>query len=108
MQIDAKLKCKSKFALFSNWRSKHLGGSDVIINMMGDLLKIQSDLNRRPQQMKPENQKSENLEEDNVLGVIEPNPFLASPRIFGPKCSTLEWLGGFRALELISDTATEI
>ena len=76
--------------------------------MMSDLLKIQSDLDRRPRQMKPANQKSENLEEDNVLGVIEPNPFLASPRLFGPKCSTLEWLGGFRAFELVYDSANDI
>ena len=76
--------------------------------MISDLLKNRSDLDRRSQQMKPANQKSENLEEVNVLGVIEPNPFLASPRLFGPKCSTLEWLGGFRAFELVCDTATEI
>ena len=76
--------------------------------MMSDLLKIQSDLNRRPKQMKPANQKSENLEEESGVGVIEPNPFLASPRLFGPKCSTLEWLGGFRAFELVSDARTEI
>ena len=76
--------------------------------MMSDLLKIQSDLDRRPRQMKPANQKSENLEEDNVLGVIEPNPFLASQRLFGPKCSTLEWLGGFRAFELVCDSANDI
>ena len=76
--------------------------------MMSDLLKIQSDLNRRPKQMKPANQKSENLEEESGLGVIEQNPFLASPRLFGPKCSTLEWLGGFRAFEFVSDTRTEI
>ncbi len=76
--------------------------------MMSDLIKIQSDLDRRPQQMKPANQKSENLEEQSGLGIIEPNPFLASPRLFGPKCSTLEWLGGFRAFEFVCDTATDI
>ena len=53
--------------------------------MMSDLLKIQSESDRRPQQMKPAHQKSENLEEESGLGVIEPNPFLASPRLFGPK-----------------------
>tara|TARA_B100001093_G_C26172613_1_gene736364 strand:+ start:171 stop:398 length:228 start_codon:yes stop_codon:yes gene_type:complete len=75
---------------------------------MSDLLKIQSDLDRRPRQMKPANQKSENFEEESGPGVIEPNPFLASTRVFGPKCSTLEWLGGFRAFELDSDAAIEI
>ena len=76
--------------------------------MSSDLLKIQSDLNRRPQQMKPANQKSENSEEESFLGVVEPDPLSASPRLFGPKCSTIEWLGGFRAFELDSDTAADI
>ena len=76
--------------------------------MSSDLLKIQSDLNRRPQQMKPANQKSEKSEEEIFLGVIEPDPLSASPRLFGPKCSTIEWLGGFRAFELVSDTPVDI
>ena len=74
---------------------------------MSDLLKIQSDLDRRPQQMKPANQKLENLEEESSLGLIEPNPCLSAPRFFGPKCSTIEWLGGFRAFETVCDTPTE-
>jgi len=76
--------------------------------MMSDLLKIQTDLNRRPQQTKPANKKSDNLDEETSSSVIEPNPLLASSRFFGPKCSTLEWLGGFRAFELVSETATKI
>ena len=76
--------------------------------MMSDLLKIQSDLDRRPRQMKPANKKSENLEEESGFGLIEPNPLFATTRLFGPKCSTLEWLGGFRAFELDSDAATDI
>ena len=76
--------------------------------MMNDLLKIQSSLDRRPQQMNRENKVPENLEEESVFGVIEPDPFLASPRVFGPKCSTVEWLGGFRAFESVSDSPTDI
>ena len=76
--------------------------------MSSDLLKIQSDLNRRPQQMKPANQKLDNSEEENFLGVIQVDPLSASPRIFGPKCSTIEWLGGFRAFELVSHTVSDI
>ena len=52
--------------------------------MMNDLLKIQSELDRRPKQMKPENKNSQMKEEEQISGVIEPNPYLASPRLFGP------------------------
>lgn len=76
--------------------------------MMSDLLKIQSSLDRRPQQMNQEKKKVENSEEEGFLGVVEPNPFLSSPRLFGPKCSTVEWLGGFRAFESVSDSATDV
>ena len=72
--------------------------------MMNDLLKIQSELDRRPKQMKPENKNSQIKEEDLISGIIEPNPYLASPRLFGPKCSTHEWLGGFRAFQLQNDS----
>ena len=68
--------------------------------MMNDLLKIQSELERRPKQMKPEYKNSQIKEEEPISGIIEPNPYLASPRLFGPKCSTQEWLGGFRAFQL--------
>ena len=77
---------------------------DVSYYMMNDLLKIQSELDRRPKQMKPENKNSQIKEEDLISGIIEPNPYLASPRLFGPKCSTQEWLGGFRAFQLHSDS----
>ncbi len=67
---------------------------------MGDLLKIQSELDRRPKQMKSENKKSDAQQDEEYIGIIEPNPLLASSRLFGPKCSTQEWLGGFRAMQL--------
>ena len=50
--------------------------------MMNDLLKIQSELDRRPKQMKPENKNSQIKEEELISGIIEPNPYLASPRLF--------------------------
>ena len=49
--------------------------------MMNDLLKIQSELDRRPKQMKPENKNSQIEEEEPISGIIEPNPYLASPRL---------------------------
>ena len=71
--------------------------------MMNDLLKIQSDLDRRPKQIKSENKKSDAQENEENGGIIEPNPLLATARLFGPKCSTQEWLGGFRAMQLSND-----
>ena len=76
--------------------------------MMNDLLKIQSDLDRRPKQMKPENKNSDVQNDDENMSVIEPNPLFANPRFFGPKCSTQEWLGGFRALQLTNDSLGKI
>ena len=67
---------------------------------MGDLLKIQSELDRRPKQMKSDNKKSDAKQAEEYIGIIEPNPHLATSRLFGPKCSTQEWLGGFRAMQL--------
>ena len=72
--------------------------------MMNDLIKIQSELDRRPKQMKSENKKSDAQLDDSNMSVIEPNLLWATPRLFGPKCSTQEWLGGFRALQKTTDT----
>ena len=72
--------------------------------MMNDLLKIQSDPDRRPKQMKSENKKSDVQQNEENVSIIEPNPLLATARLFGPKCSTQEWLGGFRAMQLSDDS----
>ena len=75
---------------------------------MSDLLKIQSDLDRRPKQIKSENKKSDVQDNEENVGIIEPNPGLATARLFGPKCSTQEWLGGFRAMLLTNDSLGKI
>ena len=75
--------------------------------MMNDLLKIQSDPDRRPKQMKSENKKSDVQQNEENMGLIEPNPLLANSRLFGPKCSTQEWLGGFRAMQLTDDSLSK-
>jgi len=72
--------------------------------MMNDLIKIQSELDRRPKQMKSENKNSDAQLDESNMSVIEPNLLLATPRLFGPKCSTQEWLGGFRALQITTDS----
>ena len=98
------LKHKIIFFYFLKIKSKQVICLDVLYYMMNDLLKIQSELDRRPKQMKPENKNSQIKEEELISGIIEPNPYLASPRLFGPKCSTHEWLGGFRAFQLQNES----
>ena len=54
--------------------------------------------------MKSENKKSDVQQNEENVSIIEPNPLLATARLFGPKCSTQEWLGGFRAMQLSDDS----
>ena len=75
--------------------------------MMEDLLRIQSDLNRRPKQMNVKKDKKEQANDGEFMPVVEPNPYLASARLFGPKCSTVEWLGGFRAFEFTQTSVSK-
>ena len=74
---------------------------------MGELRNIQSDLNHRHQQMKPKKEKTVSPEDENVSSIVEADPFMASKRLFGPKCSTVEWLGGFRAFECHQHSASD-
>ena len=102
------LQNKIFFRYFLKIKSKQVICLDVLSYMMNDLLKIQSELDRRPKQMKPENKNSQIKEEEQISGIIEPNPYLASPRLFGPKCSTHEWRGGFRAFQLTNESMRKL